>query len=351
MASDRMMEYYYSMGQDSYAMGNVDDAVAYFKKAANMGAMEAAHEIGVIARRLETGEDLKKDEARAERCYRIAGELGIERAWLYLGKLYLRGINGARPNPRKAKKALEHASDAGIGEASALLGKLYDEGIMGKANYKMAFQYYLTAAERGDADSMLMCGLFYAQGDHVPKDLTAAEHWIRKGKETGSSDADETLRVFLSVACTEYVSGQAGVVDIDRAFAMAEEAEKLGDKEAVLHLGEALLRSRAEGHSEKAYECFRRASRKKIPAAWANMGFCLDMGIGVEADVRKAVRYYKKAAEAGDTSGMAHYGYALATGAGARKNEQKAMQWLIEAAMKGEEGAITFLREEYDYEI
>ena len=50
MASDRMMEYYYSMGQDTLAAGDIDEAVTYFRKAANLGAGEAAHEIGVIGR-------------------------------------------------------------------------------------------------------------------------------------------------------------------------------------------------------------------------------------------------------------------------------------------------------------
>ena len=42
MSSDRMMEYYYSMGQDCLTNGALDDAVTYFRKAANMGAGEAA---------------------------------------------------------------------------------------------------------------------------------------------------------------------------------------------------------------------------------------------------------------------------------------------------------------------
>ena len=36
MSSDRMMEYYYSMGQDCLTNGALDDAVTYFRKAANM---------------------------------------------------------------------------------------------------------------------------------------------------------------------------------------------------------------------------------------------------------------------------------------------------------------------------
>ena len=92
MASDRMMEYYYSMGQDTLAAGDIDEAVTYFRKAANLGAGEAAHEIGVIGRRLEKGDGLEKDEEKAAHCYRLCGEMGDDEAWLYLGKLYLRGL-------------------------------------------------------------------------------------------------------------------------------------------------------------------------------------------------------------------------------------------------------------------
>ena len=48
MSSDRMMEYYYSMGQDCLTNGALDDAVTYFRKAANMGAGEAAYEICAV---------------------------------------------------------------------------------------------------------------------------------------------------------------------------------------------------------------------------------------------------------------------------------------------------------------
>lgn len=60
MSSDRMMEYYYSMGQDCLTNGALDDAVTYFRKAANMGADEAAYEICAIGRQMETGDGVEK---------------------------------------------------------------------------------------------------------------------------------------------------------------------------------------------------------------------------------------------------------------------------------------------------
>ena len=181
-----------------------------------MGADEAAYEICAIGRQMETGDGVEKNEEKAESCYKIGVEYGIEKASLYLGEMYLRGIHGGKPNPRKARRALEDASDMGNREAAALLGKAYDEGLLGKVNPKQAFRYYLLAAERGDTSSMLMIGLFYAQGTSVAKDLTAAEMWIRKGREEGDADGDQTLRVFLSVASSEYITGASVYRSIHR---------------------------------------------------------------------------------------------------------------------------------------
>lgn len=351
MASDRMMEYYYSMGQDTLANGNVDEAVTYFRKAANLGATEAAREVGVIGHRLETGNGLPKDEEKAAHCYQLCGEMGDNEAWLYLGKLYFKGINGGKPNPRKAKRALEHASEAGYNEATLLLAKIYDEGIMGRVNPATAFKFYLLAAERGSSEAMLMTGLFYAQGVSVPKDTAEAELWIRKGKEAGDPDADETLRGFLAVACTEYLTGVAGVVDEEKAISMAKEAEELGDKEVYLRLGQAYQVSHVEHHGKKAFEAFKKAAKHKLPEADASLGLCYESGIGTKADIAKAVQYYKKAAEKGNAFAMAHYGYALVNGEGVEKDEKAAMEWLIKAAMKGDKGALLILKEDYNYTL
>lgn len=112
---------------------------------------------------------------------------------------------------------------------------------------------------------MLMTGLFYAQGVSVPKNTVEAERWIRKGKEAGDPDADETLRGFLAVACTEYLTGAAGVVDEKKAAAMAKEAEVMGDKEVYLRMGYAYRASRVENHAKKLLMLLRKRRNTNCP--------------------------------------------------------------------------------------
>ena len=115
--------------------------------------------------------------------------------------------------------------------------------------------------------------------------------------------------------------------------------------------GKVVQRFGIAHHAVKAFECYKRAARNSIPAAWAALGLCYEAGIGVEEDIEEAVKLYKKAAEKSDPFAMAHYGYALANGEGIEKDEKAAMSWLIKAAMKGDMGAIHILKEDYNYEL
>lgn len=350
MPSDRMLEYYYAMGQDAIHLEKYEEAVAYFRKAANMGAIEAAGEICMLGYRFETGDGVSPDEEKARAYYEISAEYGDMDGALHAGKLYLQSKSG-RTNVRKARKYLEKASEAGSGEAAALLAKMYDEGALGRVNARKAFQYYLLAAERGESAAMLMVGLFYAQGASAPKDLDAADLWIRRGAAQDAEDGARTLRTFLSVAATEYASGAAGRVDDDKAFAMAGEAERLGNPEAFLILGEVYRKDRRAGHGERAYRCFLRAEENGIPAAFSALGFCYESGLGTEPDIEKAVRCYQRAADAGVPFAMARLGYAYEMGEGVGKDENLAMKWLIRAALAGDKGALHTLKDDYDYEI
>lgn len=352
MPSDRMLEYYYAMGQDSIHLERYDEAVSYFKKAANMGAIEAAAEICMLAYRFETGDGVDKDEARAALYYEASAEYGDSDAALHLGKLYLRGIGGGRPNVRKARKNLDKACEAGSGEAAELLGQMYDEGSLGRVNAKKAFQYYLLAAERNETSAMLMTGLFYAQGTSVEKDLVAAEMWIRKGVVAGDPDGEATLRTFLSVAAAEYADGEAGCVNDEKAEAMAEEADALGNKEAFLTLGEAYRgKDKRKDHGDRAFRCFQKAAAHDLPAAVSALGFCYESGMGTKPDIEKAVSCYREAAEAGIPFAMARLGYAYEMGESVEKDEELAMSWLIKAALRGDKGAIHTLKEDYDYTV
>ena len=352
MPSDRMLEYYYAMGQDARMREDWDEAIFYFQKAAKLHVAEAAEELGAIGYLFETGRGVPCDLEKAASCYEESAEAGNCEAAFHLGKLCMSEAGGRKPDYKKAKKYLERASLLGIGEASWLLGRLYDEGMLGHVNPKRAFRYFLLAAERGVGAAMLMVGLCYAQGSPVPKDLTAAELWIRKGHVAGEEDGSATLRTFLTIAATEYAGGGAGRLDDARAFSMATEAEALGNTEAFLLLGETYRsKNKMPGHEEKAFRCFLRADEKGSNDAKAALGLCYESGLGTAPSIEKAVICYLAAAEGGNAFAMARLGYAYETGEGIERNEKLAMQWLIRAALQGDKGAILTLRDDYGYTV
>lgn len=353
LPADRMMEYDYAMGQDCLASEQYEDALMYFRKAARMGAPEAAAEIGALGEKFEQGLSGKPDLNKAVMCYEIGVEFQDERSLLQLGKLFLHGFSGHRANVRKARRLLEDASAKGNGEAAALLARMFDEGTLGKVDRLQAFQYYLLAAQRGHTGSMLMTGLFYAEGGLVPKDITIAEQWISRGRDLHDPDGDLTFRTFLGVACTEYITGAAGRVDDSKALSMAGQAAAMGDHDVWLRLGETYRDAdRRPEHENRAFACFKKAAAEGGSAAvWSALGLCWESGIGTESDVKEAVRCYRKAAGGGDAFAMARLGYAYENGAGTEKNEKKAMEWLIQAALRGDQGALQTLHDDYEYTL
>lgn len=109
MPSDRMLEYYYAMGQDAVHLEKWDEAVAYFRKAANMGAAEAAAELCAIGRRWETGRGMEKDEEKARLCYEVSAGYGNREACLFLGS----SISGGLGRPSQCAEGPEK-SGAGL---------------------------------------------------------------------------------------------------------------------------------------------------------------------------------------------------------------------------------------------
>lgn len=57
-----------------------------------------------------------------------------------------------------------------------------------------AFEYYLKAADQGDALAQYNLGICYDNGYGVEKDLSEAVIWLRKAADQGNAQAQNALR-------------------------------------------------------------------------------------------------------------------------------------------------------------
>jgi len=62
--------------------------------------------------------------------------------------------------------------------AEAYLGYKYEHGLGVPQSYEMAFVYYTSAAERGDATAQYLLGLTYDKGQGVQQDGVLAYMWL-----------------------------------------------------------------------------------------------------------------------------------------------------------------------------
>ncbi len=74
------------------------------------------------------------------------------------------------------------------------VGYMYDHGEGVAQDVKEAAQWYLKAAEKGNAKAQYRMGLFYATGSGVDKDLKEAAKWYKKASMQGFLPAREALK-------------------------------------------------------------------------------------------------------------------------------------------------------------
>ena len=75
------------------------------------------------------------------------------------------------------------------------------------------------------------------------------------------------------------------------------------------------------------------------------MGYCYQIGQGVQQSIEAAVYWYTESAEQGDAKAQTLLGYCYHTGLGVDRDVKKAIEWYKKAAAQGDESALLKLRE------
>lgn len=147
---------------------------------------------------VEEDPDFKEsDISSAVEFYRKAAELDCVPAKAAYGRFLLYGASIKRKFRKKGLRLLEEAALAGNIEAAALVGDYY----FSKAHwwkirsYDKAFCYLGIAASAGDANSLNLLGILYAEGKGVKKDLDRASYCFEKAKEDRSVETSNALMI------------------------------------------------------------------------------------------------------------------------------------------------------------
>jgi len=178
--------------------------------------------------------------------------------------------------------------------------KNYYWGLGGEQSYQKALQFYLTAAEGGDAEAQFISGGMYFKGLGTIKDFKKAFKLLHEAAKNGKSTAE-----------SEQILGQA-----------------------------FLLGSGVPKNYQKALQWYQSAAEKGNKEAQNELGFLYFVGNGVEQDAEKGGDYFLKAAYNGLVVAQYNVGIMYYTGRGVKTADlEKSYGWLNIAAANGHQPA------------
>jgi TPR repeat protein len=192
---------YIAKGKQAADRKDFDDAVVWYRKAADLGDASSMYELGQIYSGAYGYQVVKGDHfAEAVSWYQQAADHGNAPAMFWFGfYTYNEGLK-KRPNDKAEADSFpwfQKSADLDYPPAITELGVLYNSDGPGiQHDHAKAAQLFLKAAQMGDAQAMNHLGYVYSHGIGVPRDLDEAVRWWKKAVAMGG-DAGKAAQTWL----------------------------------------------------------------------------------------------------------------------------------------------------------
>jgi TPR repeat protein len=173
---------------------NEIEALANFKKAANLGLAEAMTACGMCAYR---GIGMKKDNVAAITWFRKASNAKDVNAYWLLAKMLMEGEGVPYPQHPEAAAYFKMAAQERIPQAEHHLGIMYEYGLGVEKSFTKAAEYYTYATEKQFTESMYHLGLMYAHGRAgFPQDYKRAYPLFEAAAKSGHAPSTYSIGIF-----------------------------------------------------------------------------------------------------------------------------------------------------------
>jgi len=176
----------YQLGRAYAASGQMGEAIAAWRRAADKGSSSAMVELGVL---YGTGSGVARDEAQARKLFERAAQAGNPRGVTNLAAL---GGAGASSDPARARELLAKAAETNA-EAQYQLGLMLADGTGGAKDDAGARSLFEKAAAQNHAGALERMGAFSQEGRGGPKDSAAAKAYYERAAALGDEDAKKAL--------------------------------------------------------------------------------------------------------------------------------------------------------------
>ena len=175
----------YNKGREHYKNRNYEEAVKWYRKAAEQGYALAQYYLGSC---YEEGQGVAQDDVEAVKWYRMAAEQGHVDSQSSLGSSYI------IKDYQEAFKWYRMAAEQRHADSQFMIGFMYENGWGVTENYKEATKWYPKAAEQGYVFAQYSLACMYDYGKGVAENKQEAIIWYRKAAEQKHSKAKERLQ-------------------------------------------------------------------------------------------------------------------------------------------------------------
>lgn len=292
----------------------------------------------------EEGEKLvnnsyKKDHLQAYQYFKLAADLGHERALEYMGFGHLLG-DYINLDPKQALKIFSDLSAKGLPRGQLGLGFSYSAGLAVNSSQAKALIYFTFSALGGDPLAQMVLGYRYLSGIGVESKCETALQYYRKVATTVAENTSSGSPMIQRIRLHEQVEQKdstANLMDDDLLQYYQFLADK-GDVQAQVVLGQLFYQG-GRGvpiNHERAHYYFMMAAESANANAFAFLGKMHSEGSPVvQQDNLSALQYFKKAADKGNPVGQCGLGILYLYGKGVEKDYAKAFKYFTASAEQG----------------
>ena len=301
-------------------------AMKYWKMSSNNGNCDATYQ---LARRIKNNDDERLS------LYLLAAKQGNIPSMKIVGDYYvaIKDFENAKKYFMMAIEGNQFRSDNDIEEgiAGSLtgLGELYYQGNGVPLDRKIAYDYFVKAASRGNALALERIADYIYYGFETG--LPNQEKAIEKYKEVGEGLSVEGR---LRVGVYEYKQEHYEIAN-QYFFSLANEDVELGDDIIDIYLKMGSKMYKTDKPASFYYYDKTASHNVSDVKQFVRLGYMYLNGLGTEKNPQKSKLNFEKGAVLGDAESICMIGYFYEKGLGVKKNTEKAIEHYSKAGKMG----------------